>query len=39
LIADFENKSANISREDIVNKFEECQHQAIDEFMKEAEDK
>ena len=37
LITDFENKSANISREDIVNKIEECQHQAIDEFMKEAE--
>ena len=27
----------NISREDIVQKINECQQQAIDEFMKESE--
>ena len=37
LLNDFENKSVNISREDIVKKIEECQQQGIDEFMKEAE--
>ena len=37
LLKDFENKSINISREDIVKKMEECQQQGIDEFMKEAE--
>lgn len=37
LLNDFENKSANISREDILKKIEECQQQGIDEFMKESE--
>jgi len=37
LLNDFENKSVNISREDIVKKIEECQQQGIDEFMKESE--
>ena len=37
LLKDFEKKSLNISREDIVKKIDECQQQAIDEFMKELE--
>ena len=37
LLKDFENKSINISREDILKKIEECQQQGIDEFMKESE--
>ena len=37
LLGDFEKKSVNISREDIVKKINECQQQAIDEFMKESE--
>ena len=37
LLKDFEKKSANISREDILKKIEECQQQGIDEFMREAE--
>tara|TARA_B100001964_G_C14211730_1_gene590824 strand:+ start:873 stop:1199 length:327 start_codon:yes stop_codon:yes gene_type:complete len=37
LFGDFEKKSVNISREDIVQKINECQQQAIDEFMKESE--
>ena len=37
LLNDFENKSVNISREDILKKIEECQQQGIDEFMKESE--
>ena len=37
LLNDFENKSVNISREDILKKIEECQQQGIDEFMKEYE--
>ena len=36
LFKDFEKKSVNISREDIVKKIGECQQQGIDEFMKEA---
>ena len=36
LLKDFEKKSVNISREDIVKKIGECQQQGIDEFMKEA---
>ena len=37
LLKDFEKKSANISREDILKKIEECQQQAVNEFMKEFE--
>ena len=37
LLGDFEKKSVNISREDIIKKINECQQQAIDEFMKESE--
>ena len=37
LLEDFEKKSVNISREDIIQKINECQQQAIDEFMKESE--
>ena len=37
LLKDFENKSVNISKEDIVKKIEECQQKGIDEFMKESE--
>ena len=37
LLEDFKNKSVNISREDIIQKINECQQQAIDEFMKESE--
>ena len=37
LLKDFEKKSVNISREDIVKKIEECQQLGIDEFMKESE--
>ena len=37
LLGDFEKKSVNISREDIVKKIEECQQLGIDEFMKESE--
>ena len=37
LLGDFEKKSVNISREDIVQNINECQQQAIDEFMKESE--
>ena len=37
LLKDFENKSSNISRQDIVLKINECQQQGIDEFMKESE--
>ncbi len=37
LLKDFENKSINISREEVLKKIEECQQQGIDEFMKESE--
>ena len=37
VLGDFEKKSVNISREDIVQKINECQQQAVDEFMKESE--
>ncbi len=37
LLGDFEKKSVNLSREDIVQKINECQQQGIDEFMKESE--
>ena len=37
LLKDFENKSSNISREDIVQKIDECQQQGIEEFMTESE--
>ena len=37
LLKDFENKSINISKEEILKKIEECQQQGIDEFMKESE--
>ena len=37
LLGDFEKKSVNISREDIVQNINECQQQAIDEFIKESE--
>ena len=37
LLKDFEKKSVNISREDIVKKIEGCQQLGIDEFMKESE--
>ena len=37
LLKDFEKKSVNISREDIVKKMGECQQLGIDEFMKESE--
>ena len=37
LLKDFENKSINISREDVLKKIEECQQQGVDEFMKESE--
>ena len=37
LLGDFEKKSVNISREDIVQKINECQQQAVDAFMKESE--
>ena len=37
LLEDFEKKSVNISREDIVQKIKDCQQQAIDEFIKESE--
>ena len=37
LLKDFENKSSNISRQDIAQKINECQQQGIDEFMKESE--
>ena len=37
VLGDFEKKSVNISREDILKKIEECQQQGIDEFMKESE--
>ena len=37
LLKDFENKSSNISKQDIVQKINECQQQGIDEFMKESE--
>ena len=37
LLRDFDKKSADISREDIVKKIEECQQLGIDEFMKESE--
>ena len=37
LLKDFENKSANISKQEIVQKIEECQQKGIEEFMKESE--
>ena len=37
LLKDFENKSSNISRQDIVQKIDECQQQGIEEFMTESE--
>ena len=37
LLGDFEKKSVNISREDIIQNINKCQQQAIDEFMKESE--
>ena len=37
LLKDFENKSSDISREDIVQKIDECQQQGIEEFMTESE--
>ena len=37
LLKDFENKSINISREDILKKIDECQQQGVDEFMNESE--
>ena len=37
LLGGFEKKSVNISREDIIKKINECQQQAIDEFIKESE--
>ena len=37
LLKDFENKSSNISREDIVQKIDDCQQQGIEEFMTESE--
>ena len=37
LLGDFEKKSVNLSREDVVKKINECQQQGIDEFMKESE--
>ena len=37
LLKDFENKSSNISRQDIVQKINECQQQGIEEFMTESE--
>ena len=37
LLGDFEKKSVNISREDIIQKINECQQQGIDEFIKESE--
>ena len=37
LLKDFENKSINISKEEILKKIEECQQQGINEFMKESE--
>ena len=37
LLKDFENKSSNISRQDIVQKIDECQQQGIEEFMTETE--
>ena len=37
LLEDFKKKSANLSREDVVKKINECQQQGIDEFLKESE--
>ena len=37
LLKDFEKKSVNISKEEIVKKIDECQQQGVDEFMKESE--
>ena len=37
LLKDFENKSVNISRQDIINKIEEYQSQAMEEFLKGSE--
>tara|TARA_B100001123_G_C15176617_1_gene973601 strand:+ start:408 stop:734 length:327 start_codon:yes stop_codon:yes gene_type:complete len=35
LLNDFEKKSEKISRQDIINKIEECQSKALEEFTKE----
>ena len=37
LLKDFENKSVNISRQDIINKIEKYQSQVMEEFLKESE--
>jgi len=37
LLKDFENMASNISRQDIIQKINECEQQGIDEFMKESE--
>ena len=37
LLKDFEKKSLNITRDEIVNKIEECHQKGIEEFMKETE--
>ena len=37
LLKDFEKKSVNISKEEIVKKIDECQQQGVDEFMNESE--
>ena len=37
LLADFEKNSANISREEIIKKIDECEQKAKDEYIKEIE--
>ena len=34
LVSDFESKTINVRREDIIKKIEECAKMAIDEFIK-----
>ena len=37
LLYDFQDKSIDISRQDIIKKIDECQQKAMDEFLKESE--